>query len=230
MMTSRVSAIAVGKLVGKVLLLIITIVVVRACLPETTKIHVDEASSVVNRKLILIPTDGIPSIFLANMRKQLEQQHKFGVLVTVQMGLPADAKMPGSEQFDVDKIALAGFDVCKNMSVNNEYCVVLTNRDINNKDSGLRFVFAQHYQGISVVSVARLSEMNFGGKLNLATVPIIFENISNRALKLVNKAIGLGYYKYPLSSDRSSVMFAPIMSLSDLDSVGGWYSGSQSGW
>ncbi len=39
----------------------------------------------------------------------------------------------------------------------------------------------------------------------------------------MNKGLGLDRYGYALSTNKLSVMYAPVMGLSDLDAVGDWY-------
>ena len=213
---------AAAKLAIRVLILIATVLMIRACLPERATLG-RQPSVGTNRQLIIVPTDGFPSLFLNRLRTRLTEQHKFEVLITVPIALPPDTEIGSTGQHDLRKIAEAGFSVCQNQSVGSEYCVVLTNLDINRPDSGLRYLFAQHYKGLSVVSVARLSEANFGAKLNFFSTPIIAERIADRTIKFVNKGLGLDRYGYALSTNKMSVMYAPVMNLSDLDSVGDWY-------
>lgn len=213
---------AAAKLAIRVLMFVATVVLIRACLPERTPLG-SQPGVGTNRQLIIAPTDGFPSLFLNRLRTRSTEQHKFEVLITVPIALPPDTEIGSSGQHDLQKIAEAGFSVCRSLAVGGEYCVVLTNLDINRNDSGLRYLFAQHYKGLSVVSVARLSEANFGARLNLLSVPMIAERVADRAMKLMNKGLGLDRYGYALSTNKMSVMYAPVMGLSDLDAVGDWY-------
>lgn len=210
------------KLLRRLGFLLLTLLAIKTCLPERAILAPADLASQ-ERKLIVIPTDGIPTLFLTSMRSRLKEQHGFEVLIAVQMALDSGWVINPDGQLDADQTAVQGLELCRRMSTNNEYCVVLTNRDINTKNSGLRYLFAQHHKGISVVSLARLSDANYGVQLNLLSVPIIFEKTLDRATKMINKGVGLGYYSYALSTDKRSVMYAPIMSLADLDSVGTWY-------
>lgn len=210
------------KILVRILIAISTIILIRACLPKKVQL-IENPTLGQNRKLIIVPTDGIPSLFLTSLRTKLQAQHKFEVLTTVQTALPPNTEIKKTGQHEIIKLVEAGAEVCKNVAINNEYCVLLTNLDINTENSGLRFLFAQHYKGISVVSTARLNEANFGAQLNLISTTILSELIVNRTAKLINKGLGLGYYGYALSNNRKSVMFAPIMGLTDLDSIGDWY-------
>lgn len=210
----------------RITILLLGIIAVRACLPAQT-IIVDNEPTRLARQLIIVPTDGLPALFMSSLRTRLESQHKFGVTATVQMPFPHYAEIDNSGQFSAAIIAEEGLDICRRMAQANEYCVVLTNRDINEKDSGVRFFFAQHYEGISVVSTARMNRLNFGGKVNLVSTPFAADEVLSRVSKMINKGLGLSYYGYGLSNDRNSVMFAPIMSLDDLDAAGDWYTGRE---
>ncbi|MDP3288680.1 MAG: hypothetical protein Q8M64_10245 [Methyloversatilis sp.] len=163
---------AAAELAIRVLILAATVLMIRACLLERATLGT-QPSVGTNRQLIIAPTDGFPSLFLNRLRTRLTEQHKFEVLITVPIALPRDTEIGSSGQHDLRKIAEAGYSVCQSQSVGSEYCVVLTNLDINLPDSGLRYLFAQHYRALSIVSVARLSEANFGAKLNLVSTPII---------------------------------------------------------
>tara|TARA_R110000823_G_scaffold47903_18_gene121993 strand:- start:24466 stop:24651 length:186 start_codon:yes stop_codon:yes gene_type:complete len=57
----------------------------------------------------------------------------------------------------------------------------------------------------------------------LILVPEIFLKMEDRALKLINKAIGYGVHELEASPNIDSVMYGPIMGPDDLDRVGDWY-------
>jgi len=71
-------------------------------------------------------------------------------------------------------------------------------------------------KGISVISTARIDPVTYD-------LPRDDKLRNERLMKLVNKAIGQQVHRYPVSSDRRSVMYGPIMSLDDLDAIGAWY-------
>ncbi len=71
---------------------------------------------------------------------------------------------------------------------------------------------------MSVISTARINPVNFGNPKNERLV-------TQRLMKLINKSIGLNHYKYKVSTNKSNVMYGPIMSPMDLDKVGDWYDG-----
>jgi len=166
---------------------------------------------------------GIPTKFLQSLRNTLEEQHKTNVLVTTDMGKDKELLIEGSDQYNSNFLAVIGKNIGKNIRRDGAFLIVLTNEDINYPDSGLRYVYSAHYEGLSVVSLARINPFNFGIDLNLISIPEKFFKMKERALKLINKSIGFGVYGYEASSNIKSVMYGPIMGPADLDKVGAWY-------
>ena len=167
--------------------------------------------------------EGIPPAFLDKIEKKLEEQHKLNFLVTTQMGKSNEMYMEKTRQYNANYIAAAGLQVASRLEVKYAFYIVLTNYDINYPSSNLRYVFSANYDGISVVSIARINPINYGGGMSLSRVPDQLTKLTERALKLINKSIGRAYYGYAVSSNINSVMYGPIMGLKDLDDMGLWY-------
>ena len=93
--------------------------------------------------------------------------------------------------------------------------ILLTQRDINARERSTRFSFAQHYTGwrVSVISSARLLPGSVFSRASDAT-------IETRLLKFLLRSVGQQVYRLPRDTDIDSVMYSPIMSLSDLDRMG----------
>jgi predicted Zn-dependent protease len=176
-----------------------------------------------NQKIAIIPTGNIPLRFLQNLESRLEEQHGVDVLVTTEMGLSEGWIFPEQNQYNANYLAAYGKQILDSLRREGMYGIVLTNEDMNFPDSGLRFVFSANYEGVSVVSLARINPANIGVTVSLISLPVVFDMTTTRALKLINKSLGRALYGYEVSNNRSSVMYGPIMSLSDLDSVGDWY-------
>ncbi len=201
---------------------IITILIFQFFFPQ--KAHIGNQRHVVkDQKIVLIPMFGIPPKFLRSLEKTLEEQHKTNVLVTTDMGKGKEMLIKDSDQYNADILAAIGLRIGKNIGRDGAFTIVLTNEDINRPDSGLRYIYSSHYEGISVVSLARINPLNFGVDLNLISIPEKFLKMKERALKIINKSIGYGVYGYEASSNINSVMYGPIMGPSDLDKVGNWY-------
>lgn len=178
-------------------------------------------------QLIIVPTDGPPASFTHALQTRLETQHKFGVTTTAPMLFPLGAEIGTSGQVSAAKIGDAGWHMCRKTAPSNAYCVVLTNRDINETDSGLRYYFARHFKGLSVISTARMVDLRSDKEVDLMTMHFELEKILTRANKMINKGLGFTHYGYGEANDRGSVMFAPILSLDDLDAMGEWYTGRE---
>jgi hypothetical protein len=201
---------------------LITLVIIRAVIPKKTVLENPRGLNE-KPKLVIIPTEGIPSIFLQDLKATLQEQHKFRILVSTEMGVPSSGRMKDSNQYNAHALASLGSEVLKSLGREGAYGLILTNEDINFPDSDLRFVFSGHYQGLSVVSLARVNPQNFGVTVDLISLPFVYQKTMERSLKLINKGLGRGYYGYKVSSNRQSVMFGPIMGLDDLDLIGTWY-------
>lgn len=193
-----------------------------AFFPERAKLGNQDIPAV-EHKVVIIPTAGVPSVFLSRLEQTLEKRHGFPVLVTTQMGKGPEMVIQSSGQYNSGALAAAGRDVAKRIGHAETFVIVLTNEDINTPGSGLRYHFSTHYQGLSVVSLARINPTNFERMPNILKLPEMYQTMSERALKLINKSIGYGVYGFEASSDWKSVMYGPIMGPKDLDRVGSWY-------
>jgi len=210
------------KVIFNILIVIIPILVVWIYFPK--KAHIGNQNHVVSdQEIVIIPMAGIPTKFLQSLEKTLEEQHQTNVLVTTDMGKGDEMLIEGSDQYNANVLAGNGNEIGKNIGREGAFLLVLTNEDINYPDSGLRYVYAAHYEGVSVVSLARINPRNFGVNLDLISIPGKFLKMKERALKLINKSIGYGVYGYEASSNIKSVMYGPIMGPTDLDKVGTWY-------
>ena len=210
------------KVILNISLVAVAAVVIRACLPEPVHIG-NQARAPSGEKIVIIPMAGIPGAFLEALELKLDEQHHTDVLVTTEMGKGDEMLLPDRQQFNANYLAQLGLEIGQRIGRENAYIIVLTNEDINNPDSGLRYVYSSHYGDVSVVSLARINDRNFGVVPGLISVPAMFSKMQERALKLINKAIGYGVYGYEASSDINSVMYGPIMGPDDLDRVGSVY-------
>ncbi len=208
-------------LIGKIVVPVIIIIAAYIFLPRPTKLE-NREHNITNQNLVIIPTSGIPPRFKQVIEAELEKAHGFDVLTSTEMGID-DAWKLENGQMNSHRLAAYGTQVFRSLNRPGSYCIVLTNEDINAPDSGLRFTFANYYEGIAVVSLARLNPKNLGVSYGFFSIPMMFQKTTERSLKLLNRALGRGYYGMQLSTDRSSVMCSPVMSLTDLDSIGAWY-------
>jgi hypothetical protein len=210
-------------LIIKLLVFLLTLLLAWLLVPSRTKLG-SPADAATEQKIVIIPSAGIPLSFLHHIETRLEEMHRVNVLVTTSMGIDPDWVISDSKQVNSNYVAHRGREIFQTLGRNSAYCIVLINEDMNHPGSGLRFIFSAEYpDGISVVSLARINPRNFGVSVNLLSIPGMFQKTAERALKLINKELGKGYYRHPISNSRASVMYGPIMSLSDLDGMGLWY-------
>lgn len=99
--------------------------------------------------------------------------------------------------------------------------ILVVAADLNDAPSNLNFVFAEHLEGtrVSVVSTARLG-------LGLPTdpdgrpTPEAAERAATRLHRLLLKTVGVQCLRLSRSTDITSAMYSPLMSLDDLDAIG----------
>lgn len=208
--------------IGLFVLVIVPLVTVKFLFPEQVGLG-NKDHDVDGQKIVIVPTAGVPLAFLWSLEETLEAQHETDVLVTTALGKGGEMLLPGGDQLTASYLASVGKEIAERIGREDAFVILLTNEDINYPKSGLRYVYSSHYEGVSVVSLARINVMNLGVVPNLIEVPGMFSIMKKRALKLINKAIGYGYYGYDASSNIDSVMYGPIMGPDDLDRVGSWY-------
>ena len=199
-----------------------TIFAIKIFLPKTAHVG-NQGHSTADQTIVIIPMSGIPTIFLKSIEQKLEEQHNTNVLVTTAMGKGDEMLISNKDQFNANYLAALGLDIGNRIHRENAFFIVLTNEDINYPDSGFRYVYSAHYEGISVASLARINNMNYGVIPRIIQIPEMFTKMQERTLKILNKAIGYGVYGYEASSNVGSVMYGPIMGPDDLDRVGNWY-------
>ena len=199
-----------------------TIFAIKIFLPKTAHVG-NQGHSTADQTIVIIPMSGIPTVFLKSIEQKLEEQHNTNVLVTTAMGKGDEMLISNKDQFNANYLAALGLDIGNRIHRENAFFIVLTNEDINYPDSGFRYVYSAHYEGISVASLARINNMNYGVIPRIIQIPEMFTKMQERTLKILNKAIGYGVYGYEASSNVGSVMYGPIMGPDDLDRVGNWY-------
>ena len=166
----------------------------------------------------IIPIEGFPNSLALRLEKDLENELNLKARVSVHMGTSKEMYSNSQNQYVTSAIAKEALEISKHINRHSStpYTIVLTHYDINDEPFNLRFLFAQHSNNISIVSIARMDPRAYGGQYNK-------ELVYSRMKKLVKKGIGLEYYGYKLSTNKGSVMYAPIMSLRDLDEIGSDY-------
>lgn len=165
--------------------------------------------------IYLVPMEGISAAFASSIAKEIEFRHKLGTKAITTMGRDASMFNTEHRQYIANVIARRADEIIQGLKRPEEqpFILVLTPYDINSEEFQLRFLLAAHLKGISIISTARIDPVNFG-------LPRDDKLRDERLMKLINKAIGQQVLHIPISSERKSVMYGPIMGLNDLDSIG----------
>lgn len=92
------------------------------------------------------------------------------------------------------------------------YFIILTTRDINARNRNFRFQYSYHnpMANTSVLSIARLRHQMDGS-------PAPLETVVARVTKMLMRIVGEMRMGWKRSGDPSDLMYAPIMSIEDID-------------
>ena len=164
--------------------------------------------------LYVIPTDGFPEQVAANIARALTRDT--GLWVKSSLLVPSGVKepLPGTNQYPGDDYLPLGIAAAKQLSdtTSRTYFIVLTDRDINSRSQNFRFQYSLHnpMARTSVLSVARLAYEKDG-----TVAPI--EVIGLRTQKMLLRIVGEMKFGWNRTTDPTDLMFAPIMSIEDID-------------
>jgi predicted Zn-dependent protease len=164
----------------------------------------------------LIPTDDVSENATAEIARTLTKAFNLNVKSTT--WAPSDVKepIPGTNQYPSDDYLPMGARLARTLRDTSPrtYFIVITNRDINTRSLNFRFQYSTHgpMANTSVLSYARLLHDNSGASAT--------NQVANaRVLKMLVRIIGEMRLGWKRSSDPLDVMFAPIMSLEDIDRI-----------
>lgn len=177
----------------------------------------EEEPNGVPSDVYLLPVGNFPREFAQSLAALLSKELGLRVRATLPMGTGGLAELPRDDQLDaadlIDKAHAVGTRL---RSEPGKFAVIaLTTRDINEAPQSLRFIFSKNdiERRTSVISIAHM----------LGSTPKVEGTPSQRRLrlyKMVKRCIGEQYYGLPRSARISDVMYAPIMSLEDIDAMG----------
>lgn len=168
----------------------------------------------------LVPVGNFPYEFTDQLARKLTEQLKIHVRASLPMGIGDIRSLPKNSQLAAQDLIARAHKVGLRLHNTSKKLVViaLTTRDINDRSQALHFLFASNdlTSHTSVISVARM----FGSTAKAEGTPA---QVGLRIYKMVKRAIGEQYFGLPRSSDISAIMYAPIMSLEDIDAMGTEY-------
>lgn len=164
--------------------------------------------------LYLIPTDGFPEQAAAGIARALTKDTGQWVKSSLLMPSGVHDPLPGTHQYPADDYLPFGAKAARQLPDANArtYFIVLTDRDINSRTRNFRFQYSMHspMARTSVLSVARLLYGKDG-----SVEP--GEVISLRVQKMLTRIVGEMKLGWKRSSDPADLMYAPIMSMEDID-------------
>lgn len=165
----------------------------------------------------LLPVDDFSFEFTDLLARKLSEELKIRVRASLPMGIGDISPLPRNSQLAIEDLIARAHGVGQRLDSTNEKLVViaLTTRDINYRSQSLRFLFASSNKAThtSVISVARMFAST--SKVEGTQAQVAF-----RIYKMVKRTIGEQYFGLPRSADLSDIMYAPIMSLEDIDAMG----------
>lgn len=172
------------------------------------------ASVVDSVALYVLPTDGVAEQAAAQVARALTKDTGLWVKATVWVPPGAMEPLAGTNQYPGEDYLALGSAVARRLpdAGPRTYFIVLTDRDINARSQNFRFQFSMHspMQRTSVLSVARLLYAKDGS-------PAPGEVVGARAQKMLMRIAGEMRLGWQRSSDPADLMYAPIMSVDDID-------------
>lgn len=162
----------------------------------------------------IVPTDDVSEQAAAAMARMLTKET--GLWIKSTTWAPSDVREPlaGSNQYAAEDYFPIGARVARTLrdASPRTYFIVLTQRDINARSGNFRFQYSMHspMANTSVLSVARLLHQADGS-------PAAAEVVGARVAKMLMRIVGEMRLGWKRSSDTLSLMYAPIMSVDDID-------------
>ena len=174
------------------------------------------ASVVDSVALYVLPTDGVAEQAVAQVAQALSRDT--GLWVKASLWVPPGplAPLPGGQQFAGEDYLALGTAVARRLqdAGPRTYFIVLTDRDINERSQNFRFQFSMHspMQRTSVLSLARLLTAKDG---SLAPGEVVSARVQKMLMRIVGE-MRLGWQR---TSDPADLMYAPILSVDDIDGM-----------
>ncbi|XYJ09786.1 hypothetical protein ACSUZJ_20765 [Telluria sp. B2] len=165
----------------------------------------------------VVPLEDFPEEYAANVAQALASQ--LGIRVRAGMRLPPlrIPVLPGTGQYAAEALLERAVRASARLPGlgPQTYRLFLTTRDINSQSGGFRYQFSLHSPNLhcSVLSMARLVDIDNGA-------PRVTMRTGERMVKLAKRAVGELHLGWRRSTDPGDLMYAPLMSVEDLDRIG----------
>ena len=162
----------------------------------------------------IVPTDDIDEQLTAAIARALTKDT--GLWIKSALWTPSDVTepFPGTNQYAAEDYFSVGPRVARTLRdvSPRTYFIILTNRDINSRTQNFRFQYSMHspMANTSVLSTARYGYNVDGTR---ATPSVVAERIVKMLVRIIGE-MRLGWTR---TSNPKSLMYAPIMSVEDID-------------
>ncbi|MHB1428366.1 MAG: hypothetical protein ACYC5U_08475 [Rhodocyclaceae bacterium] len=168
-------------------------------------------------RVYLVPLSDFPEDLAGALARALQENLRFRVKASLALPPLPVATLPGTHQYADADLLMQATQASAHLpeATPSTYRVFLTGRDINSHTGNLRFLFSAHNKVLnsSVVSLARLLEYQNDR-------PVLTDLGVARLFKMVKRAIGEIHLGWHRSTNPRDLMFAPIMSIADVDRIG----------
>jgi len=162
----------------------------------------------------VIPTDGISEELTGAIARGLTKDTGLWIRSTLWTPPGNIEPFPGTNQYPGEgylPLGVAATRMLREVS-RRTYYIVLTDRDINSKSLSFRFQYSMHspMTNTSVLSIARLRYFNDG-------LPAPADVVASRIAKMLLRIVGEMRLGWKRVNDPTDLMYAPIMSIDDVD-------------
>ncbi|MHB1249090.1 MAG: hypothetical protein ACYCZL_06815 [Polaromonas sp.] len=162
----------------------------------------------------VIPTDDISEEAAGGIARALTKETGLWIKSTLWTPPGNIEPLPGTNQYAGEDYFPLGAKAARMLRETSPrtYFIVLTDRDINSKSRNFRFQYSMHspMANTSVLSIARL-QYNIDG--SQASPDVVATRVAKMLLRIVGE-MRLGWKR---ASDPTDLMYAPIMSIEDID-------------
>ncbi|HQN65004.1 MAG TPA: hypothetical protein PLR90_02555 [Methylophilus sp.] len=165
----------------------------------------------------IVPMDDFPEDKAAEIATLMSEDMQLWVKSSVRLGNLYVNKLPGTNQLIAEDIIEKSQPIIRNFGNRSDktYFLILTTRDINLSSGNLRFVFASHNKAYSTSVISLQRMVNY-----VNSVPVFDEVSKSRLYKMMKRSIGEMRFGWQRTTDIHDIMYAPIMSLDDIDKMG----------
>lgn len=162
----------------------------------------------------VLPTDQMPEALAAAIARALTQETGLWIKAALWSPSDVDQPLPGSNQYAAEDYFRLGARLAPRLpdAGPRTYFIVLTERDINLRAQNFRFQYSAHspMARTSVLSIARL-------RYDMDGRPAAPDVVASRLQKMLMRIVGEMKLGWKRVSDPTDLMYAPIMSVEDID-------------